>query len=770
MKKIDRYIIQELVPPFLVCLLVFSFIVFAQEVGRLVQLLISKDVGPKIVAQIAVSILPRILIFTLPLSFLVGVIVGFSRLSSDSEIIALRASGFHLFYILRPALILSLFVWLSNSVLALYLLPIGNARLRTLTYEIGLTQATSAIHPRVFAEDLPNMVLYIESLTDNRTGWRNIFLADIGDKADQKIILAQRGRLFLDPQTRKVQVHLENGLIYKVDLGKFDKDNVSHFEATDLPVVTEETQAAKPREKRTEELRLTELWSHVKNRTAQGREMFVELNLRLALAFSVWAFCLIGVPLGISTRRGGRAYGFVIGILLVVLFYILLFAGKRLSVVGTVSPLVGVWVADLLFLFLGLVLLTKSNQELTAARLLAGSPIWSRLQAVRTSGMRRFRDWLPRASSAGDYPVLRFPLMRVASLYVTRSFLGYFLLSLGACLSLFTIFTLFELIDDIVRNNIPVLMVLMYFVYLTPQILVLVVPLSILLGTLINFGILEKSNQVMAFKAGGISVYRLTAPVVVLALGFSGMMYFMQEYVLPEANQRQDSIRHMIKGRPTRTSFRPERKWTFGEGDRIYNYAYFDPRQNLFGEFNLYEVDMANQRIQRRIYADRAGWDPGMGWVLERGWVRDFQSGGLHRFEKEMFQFPESAAYFKEGLLDPKETSKMTYAQLHTYIARLRRNGFDTTELQMELYRKASLPLSGLVMVLLAIPFSFFIGKRGAFHGIAASVIIGIVYWGTMNLFEVLGSYGLLSPLLAAWAPNILYSAVGLYSLFTIRT
>ncbi|MBI1748812.1 MAG: LPS export ABC transporter permease LptF [Acidobacteria bacterium] len=768
MKKIDRYIISELLPPFLVCLLVFSFIVFAQELGRLVQLLISRDAGWPVALKLAFSILPRILIFTLPLSFLVGIIVGFSRLSSDSEIIALRASGFHLFYILRPAIILSLLVWLVSLSLSLYWLPLGNARLRALTYEIGMTQATSAIQPRVFTEDLPNTVLYIESLSENRSRWQNIFLADTGDKTDQKIILAQRGRLLMEPFTRKVQAHLENGLIYKVDMERSDKDNVSRFETTELPIASEDAPVQRPRERRTEELTIRQLWQHIRARTAQAREMQVELNLRLALAFSVWAFCLMGVPLGIFTRKGGRATGFVVGILLIMLFYILLFAGKRLAVAGTWSPVLGVWTADIVFFMLGLLLMVKSNQDLNIIRHISASHIWAGLRAqlapwIAARRRRTAENAVPRTATS-------FQIMRVASLYVTRSFLGFFLLSLGACLALFIVFTLFELIDDIVRNNIPVLLMLLYFIYLTPQILVVVVPLSILLGALISYGILEKSNQMMAFKAGGISVYRLTAPVIIAALGISGVMYSIQEYVLPDANQRQDSLRHVIKGRPPQTTFRPERKWTFGDGNRIFNYAYFDPRQNRFGEFNLYEVDVTRQIIHRRIYGLRAQCESGRGWILEKGWVRDFGTDTFYRFEKEKFNFPESAEYFKEGLMDPKESSKMTYAELRDYIARLRRSGVDTAMLKMELYRKVSFPLSALVMVLLAIPFSFLIGKRGAFHGIAASVVIGIVYWGTMNLFEALGSYGLLSPLLAAWAPNILYSAVGLYSLFTIRT
>ena len=147
--------------------------------------------------------------------------------------------------------------------------------------------------------------------------------------------------------------------------------------------------------------------------------------------------------------------------------------------------------------------------------------------------------------------------------------------------------TLFDLLDDIIRNRIRLVYVIEYFVFLTPHILLLVIPMSVLLAILINFGILEKSSQVTALKAGGWSLYRVALPVLLLASVLCVGLYFMQDYFLPYANIRQDSIRHLIKGRPPQTSMRPQRKWIFGESNRIFNYDYFDSSQKVFVGLNV---------------------------------------------------------------------------------------------------------------------------------------------------------------------------------------
>jgi lipopolysaccharide export LptBFGC system permease protein LptF len=267
-------------------------------------------------------------------------------------------------------------------------------------------------------------------------------------------------------------------------------------------------------------------------------------------------------------------------------------------------------------------------------------------------------------------------------------------------------------------------------------------------------------------------LYRVAVPVFIIASAFCASLFFVQDYVLPYANIRQDRLWNIIKGKPPQTSMRVQRKWIFGESGRIYNYEYFNGNQNSFLDLNVYDVDFSNSRILRRIRSARAHIDDSGIWILENGWMRDYESQ-QDRFKiikREAFRFPEKAAYFKREIFQPKESSKLTYMELNNYINYLMKSGYNAMELQVELNKKISFPVSCLVMALLGVPFSFSTGKKGAFFGIGISIAIAISYWGIAGVFEAMGNYGLLIPVLAAWAPNLLFGATGLALLFAIRT
>jgi LPS export ABC transporter permease LptG len=496
------------------------------------------------------------------------------------------------------------------------------------------------------------------------------------------------------------------------------------------------------------------------------------LHKRLALPFSVLCFSLLGLALGITTKKGGRASGFVLSLVLVLLFYNLFMNGQRLASVGKLPPWLGAWGGNIVLTALGIVLLATAERSAWVETWIAGwtwrkrtpegaAPPGSEAAAARPTGIEEVASGAAR---------LRFP--KILDLYVSRGFCVYFLWSTLVCTVLFVVLTLFDLLDDIIRNRIGIGYVVDYFVFLTPQILQLVVPMSILLAILINFGILEKSSEVTALKAGGWSLYRIAVPVFILAGGLCMSLYLLGDYVLPYANIRQDSLRHIIKGRPAQTSLRPQRKWIFGESNRIFNYDYFDAGQHMFVGLNVIEIDLERQEIVRRLHAARA-WvgDQGV-WTLENGWVRDFRpaSAGFQPVRRASFVLPEKAAYFEGEIFEPRESSKLTYPQLRDYIDYLRRSGYTATQLEVELYKKISFPVSCVVMALVGVPFSFSMGRRGAFYGITLSIVVAMSYWGIFSLFEAMGAYGLLVPLLAAWAPNLLFGATGMLLLLTIRT
>jgi LPS export ABC transporter permease LptG len=348
-----------------------------------------------------------------------------------------------------------------------------------------------------------------------------------------------------------------------------------------------------------------------------------------------------------------------------------------------------------------------------------------------------------------------------------RIFVTYFLMTLLSCVALVCLFTFFEIIDNVFENDISYSLVAEYFLFLQPHLLMLLVPISVLIATLVTFGSLEKTNQIVAFKSVGVSVYRIAVPVLLVASIVCAFLFLIEEYVLPFANQRQDSLRQIIKGGPVQT-YLPGDRWIFGGDNRLYRYRHYNSKLNLFGELSVFVLELGGDGLISHVHARRAAWDRrGQTWILTGGWERDFVNESFEPFEEKSFSFAESPDYFTAEV---RESSKMTFLELEKHISVLQQGGFEVDYLKTELYKKVSFPFVNLIMAVIGVPFALTMGRRGTMYGIGAGILIGIVYWGAFGVFDVLGANGLLAPELAAWGPNILFGAGGFMLLSVVKT
>jgi LPS export ABC transporter permease LptG len=497
---------------------------------------------------------------------------------------------------------------------------------------------------------------------------------------------------------------------------------------------------------------------------------------RFAFPAACLAFALIAVPLGAQPRRGGRAAGSLIAVVLIAAYYLLLIMGAGLARQGTVPPAIGMWIADAVLGLAGLVLLPRMEQfrgETRWFKPFARFKPWIRLIRVRTvrvrtaaaritNGSRTHRE--TATSAGGSLPLLM-------DLYLLRRFLAYFATLMLVFVFLFEAFTFFELLDDIARHRIAFVVVMDYFWFLTPYLLYQLAPLAALVAILATLGIMSKNNEIVACKASGISLYRLAVPLLLAGLTLAGSMIVLDDTFLPYANQRQDALRNQIKGRPPQTYKQPER-WIFGQNSKIYNYDLFDPAQNIFGGLTVLEIDPVTFEIRRRVFAARAQWSEAQNlWVLESGWVREFSGGTIVRYEhfnvKDLPELTEPPSYFNREVLP---AIQMSWPQLHRYIDEMRRAGFDVSALTVQWHRKLAFPLIAPVSMLLAFPFAFLVGTRGAISGVAIGLGIGIIYWLGAELLAAMGGVGQLPPLLAGWSPDIVFFFLGLYFFFRMPT
>jgi len=767
-----RYILKEVLSHGLIGVAVFTFVIFMRDVGQLLELLVRNSAPIPSIAEFSFLILPKALTVTIPMGVLVGILIGLSRMSADSEITAMRASGVG---VQRFVWILAFFgitAWLlalGNSVLVA---PRSAAALARLQTTLASTLATVEIQPRVFYEDFKNTVIYVQDVSSAPQGeavWRNVIQADISTPGAPKITIAQQA--LVNSEKDSIRLHLINGEEHQTDVRTPDQYIISAFNETDirlnLPALPKPVQDVIP----VAQLGTQELLQQTYNPNKEfARWYWIEFNRRLALPTACLVLVLIGIPLGLSSKKGGRGAGFVLTIVLVFIYYFIFLTGIQFARSGKLPPVLGVWLANIVFALIGLLLLWRVDKMPMEIG-------WQR--AFGTD----FRNWVQKHMTArnGDRPTFqrrrflstRFPL--ILDDYVLRNFLGYLMLILASFLVLVLIFTFFELLSDIVRNRIPLVTVGEYLLNEMPTLLYTVTPLAVLLAVLVTFGLLQKSNEITAMKATGISIYRTTVPVLVISAFLAGGLFLLEESYLPYANTRVETLRNFIKGKPAQTYHRPGRKWIFGQNNVIYYYEFYDPDRDQFGSISSFEFDPHTFQITKRVYAANAHWEESLQkWVFERGWECSFRKRlvddqsfpekpfeKFSRFDVSTFaEFNEHPSYFKKEI---RQSSEMNYEELRAYIRDLQQSGFDVVRLRVQLQKKLAFPLITLVMAILAIPFALSAGRRGALTGVAVALLIGVVYWMTSGLFEAMGNVNQLPAALAAWSPDIIFGMAGAY-------
>ncbi len=790
MRLIDRYICREIISHAALGLAVFTFVLFIPQLVRLMELVVRHSADAPSVALLFLCTLPGVLTFTLPMSVLVGVLIGLGRMSADSEVIALHALGINQRRLLLPVGALAMGATLLTAAMTFWLVPASLRTFRSLEERLRSSQASFEIQPRVFDERFPRLVLYVQDVEAAATRWRGIFLAETGTENGSRVTLAEEAIVIADREQGKVQLHLQSGSTHEYNLLEPDRYSVSTFGESDIPVTFGEFARAGVVRQTPAEKSFADLLAA---RGPDWREMRVELHRRLAFPAASLMFALLAVPVGARPRRGGRAAGLILTLLLICGYYLIFITGAGMARQGLIWPSLGIWSANLLAALMGIFLLPRMEQvgaEGVLTRWSESIATWrhklalSREAANARSAAAQVHTSIPNGPARKESATaLSLPECRACNragsgwallmdLYILRRFFTFLLLMLAGFLILFHSFTFFELLNDIAKNQIPFLVVFEYFWYLTPLLIYQLLPLAVLVAVIVTMSVLAKRNELVAFKASGVSLYRLAVPLLGAGLALAGAMMLFDNTYLPNANKRQDALRNQIKGRPAQTFFQPRRQWIFGQGMRLYNYGLFDPESRLFGALNVFELNPENFQMRRRVYAARATWnDTAKTWNLEDGWVRDFDGSTIKQFvpfqQTQLSELTEPPAYF---FREVRPYHQMNLRELGGYIADLQLAGFDVARISVQWHKKLAYPLMAPIIVLLGIPFAAVFRARSTMGGVALSVAIGIGYWAVSALFEAMGSVGQLPPFLAAWSPDTIFAFLGIYFFLKMPT
>jgi LPS export ABC transporter permease LptG/LPS export ABC transporter permease LptF len=762
MRIIDRYVIREVLWPFLIGLMIFTFLIIIPFLIRLAEDLIAKGVSGTVVLQLMIMLLPHALSLTIPMSLLLGLLVAFGRLSADREFVAMQACGVSLMRLLRPVGLLSVAGWAATSYMLLVALPNANQASREIMFNVVASRAEGEVRPRVFFEDFPDVTLYVREVSPQGGGWDKVFMAD-NRGVTPAIYLAEHGRVVIDRDKRSVEMILQNGSRHTGDAaGKYE---VFRFERLRLSLNPESVFPRSGPAKGDNEMTIPELRARAAQLESEGQSshnQFMAIHRKFSIPVACLVFGLIGLALGATNRRDGKLASFVIGTGVIIVYYVVLSIGEALAKAHYLPPWLAVWLPNLVLGALG-GLLFAWRKRAADQPLRLPLPRWL---AARDGGRRRRFTF--------GIPVAWLPMPSILDRYVATLFLRVMLISALAMAGIFYISTFVDLSDEVFKGIATWGMLGAYFENATPQYVYYIIPLSVLLASLVTIGVLTKNSELVVMKACGISLYRVAMPMFMVAVLAGASLFLLEETVLGAANRRAEAIRHVMRGGSPQTFDVLNRRWMVGTSDEIYHFGYFDPRQQQLRAVSVFEFDDGMTTLRRRVVAERAMYDPSGGrddlWHAEQGWTREFDEHGEPRTFKAFAETQvaiEPAAYFTTEAPDP---AYMGYTQLRAYIGRLRQSGFNVIEQQVALERKISFPFVALIMTLIAVPFAVTTGRRGAMYGIGIGIVLAISYWVTFSVFAALGTGGLLSPLLAAWAPNLLFGAGAVYLLLTVRT
>ncbi len=784
---LGRALVKEMVPTLVMAAGVSTFLLLIRALFVVADLFISRSVGTGTVVRLLALGVPNILALTLPIGTLFAVLMTSARWAADSELVAMQACGVPLRRVALPLIVVAGLVFVADAVLTLAVMPQANAQLSQLTRKVALSAASAAIEQRVFAEDFPNQLLYVDKIDRGTGRWHGILLFDNSNPDQESLVTADSGSLVIDPHDGSAWLNLRDTTTHL--LRPNEPDSYRKNDNNELRIRLRQAQTGGGRQQTRLGVRETsteELLQRAEKGAVAGqpadfaREARVELNKRVAIPAAAVVFALVGFPLGIRNRRGGKGYGLTASVALVVAYYVLLNNGELLATGGKVPVAVGMWLPNLALLLLGAFLFRRAARGESG-----GAPLLTRIVEtgmkivvgpLRAAAAALRRAWSGRgaaATAAGDSTPARVPAtLGVVDQYLLRQCVSFFLLVVVAVCSLWIAVDLSGNLEDIRRNSVPLVTVASYYLLSLPQILHDTLPFAFLIAFLATAAVLERRNETTAFKAAGISLSRIALPLLLLGAAVGAGLFLLDNQITQRAERSKQQLEDILRGRKVARSYRAtDRPYVFlPDGRTLVNFLEFDPDTKTLIRPSVFVFDQ-RFNLRTRYMAKRATFVDGQ-WRAEGAWSRTFMADATPEFVTYpgTVDLPLSVgpSYFGREYRRPEQ---MTFGELRRYIATLRAAGYRVDRLVVQLNQKIAYPFSLVILPWLAMPFAFKPGRsRSAIGGIALALVLGMAYFGLMALVDQLGDAALVPPALASWTPTVVFTLLAINRHTTLRT
>ncbi len=764
---IDTYICKEITLQTGVSLIAILAILLTGTVVEYISRIIIKGLPLSRLFYLILMSLPALLTIALPISYLFGVLVAFSRMGAESELIALRTLGWRVRRFFLPVLTMA-FVTVGMTILfSAYLMPVVNQRLKKELIRIELTSSYSHIQERTFISDFPGYLLYVQDISPDRRTWHYPLLVDEHELHVRRVILAQTAVVH-QPKSENLVLALtfKNGFLYETVMNSDEPARRIAFEEYKKILSTSHPASLSQFKKSDREMTIGELIQAIREREAKKRYVAgykVELQKRFAFAFAPLFFAFIAFPFCVRPLHGSKFFGYFISIIFMLIAYVGILVGEKLGDQGLIHPIVAAWNPHILLLIIALPFYPGLEKPFSLPQFVRLKRLVTIFQKVTKRVSYRPKKVSPiRISNIFS----GWPVFHILDRYIIRSWIFIFLGSSIVLLILYLIVEGFHLVDDLTASGAPMHYLFYYLFYAAPGIFHEILPLIAVMTSMIAIARLEKFREITAMIAHGMSYYRVLVPILIMFFLVSAFDYGLQEKILPVMQRQANVYKRLIKGLPVRTI--STTRWAFGKTGYLYHFETWIPRTNRLLGFEIFRVDWEKWVFTEHCYAREASYQRRRAWLLRD--VRCVVFEPKYRqntYRKALLEVPETPSYFKISLRKPEE---MSMGEIRSFITLLQKKGYRAQQWQVELAFKIIYPLSLLVLF----PFAGALALKGARLGVAYGIVIALVlgfgHWVLAQLAKALGNVEALPPLTSAVLPFLITLFLGFYLFSRVRT
>ena len=358
---------------------------------------------------------------------------------------------------------------------------------------------------------------------------------------------------------------------------------------------------------------------------------------------------------------------------------------------------------------------------------------------------------------------------RILDRYIAGQFFRMWFAALSAFIVIFLVVNLFEKVSRFLEYDVPMDVIVKYYLFMIPYIVKWMNPIAVLLGVLFSLGTLSRNLEITAMTAAGLSLRRVISPVLFLGFAISVAVFYFGETVVPYADAKKEEIETVyIKRLPLLKTIRRINLAYRGKEGRFYYVRVFDGIRNQMRDVRVIEKSEAGE-VRRLIVAREAIWRGGR-WQFRDGSIRTFRRTGdiaVTYFDKEYFDIPETPEDF---MREEKSPETMKFNELADYVSNLESSGVDASKERVELYLKISVPLANFIVVFLGAPLALQSHRSGLAYGFGLAILLGFMLWGALAVGRAFGQNGTLPPLVAAFLPDTIFGVLGLGMLYRART